>query len=53
MRILVVEDTLDVGEAIVARLERMGHAVDWLKTGPDAEAAIRSISGLDVVCKAV
>lgn len=41
MRILVVEDTLDVGEAIVARLERMGHAVDWQKTGPDAEAAIK------------
>jgi two-component system response regulator TctD len=29
MRILLVEDTKDVGEAIAARLERIGHAVDW------------------------
>jgi two-component system response regulator TctD len=29
MRILLVEDTRDVGEAIAARLERIGHAVDW------------------------
>ncbi len=29
MRILLVEDTKDVGEAIVARLARIGHAVDW------------------------
>ncbi len=33
MRILVVEDTADVGEAIVASLKRMGHAVDWQTTG--------------------
>jgi two-component system response regulator TctD len=41
MRILVVEDTQDVGEAIVACLERLGHAVDWQKTGPDAEDALK------------
>jgi two-component system response regulator TctD len=41
MRILVVEDTVDVGEAIVASLDRLGHAVDWQRTGPDAEAALR------------
>jgi two-component system response regulator TctD len=29
MRILLVEDTRDVGEAIVGRLGRIGHAVDW------------------------
>ena len=40
MRILLVEDTVDVGEAVAARLERMGHAVDWQRTGPDAEAAL-------------
>jgi two-component system response regulator TctD len=33
MRILVVEDMVDIGEAIVARFERMGHAVDWEKDG--------------------
>lgn len=40
MRILVVEDTADVGEAIVASLERMGHAVDWQATGRGAEDAL-------------
>lgn len=40
MRILVVEDTRDVGEAIVASLERMGHAVDWQVTGRGAEDAL-------------
>jgi two-component system response regulator TctD len=40
MRILVAEDTEDVGEAIVASLARLGHAVDWQRTGPDAEAAL-------------
>lgn len=41
MRILVAEDTRDVGEAIAACLSRMGHAVDWQQTGTDAEAAIK------------
>jgi two-component system response regulator TctD len=41
MRILVVEDTQDVGEAIVACLDRLGYAVDWQRTGPDAEAALK------------
>jgi two-component system response regulator TctD len=40
MRILLVEDTIDVGEAVAARLLRMGHAVDWQRNGPDAEAAL-------------
>lgn len=31
---------MDVGEAVAARLMRMGHAVDWQKTGGDAEAAL-------------
>ncbi|WP_407117546.1 response regulator transcription factor [Bradyrhizobium sp. LMG 9283] len=36
MRILVVEDTSDIAEAVVARLETAGHAVDW---GADGSAA--------------
>ncbi|MCD7059130.1 response regulator transcription factor [Pelagibacterium xiamenense] len=32
MRILVVEDTEDVGEAVVGAFTRLGHAVDWQKT---------------------
>ncbi len=37
MRILLVEDTIDVGEAIVARLSRLGHAVDWETSGATAD----------------
>lgn len=36
MRILLVEDTRDVAEAIVGRLERIGHAVDWETDGAAA-----------------
>lgn len=41
MRILVVEDNADVGEAIVARLARLGHAIDWLTTGDEAATSLR------------
>lgn len=34
MRILVIEDTADVAEGIVASIRRMGHMVDW---APDGE----------------
>jgi two-component system response regulator TctD len=37
MRILLVEDTVDVGEAIVARFERIGHTVDWETDGGVAD----------------
>lgn len=33
MRIFLVEDTVDVAEAIVARLTRTGHTVDWQANG--------------------
>ncbi len=33
MRILLVEDTRDVGEAINQRLVRVGHSVDWETDG--------------------
>ena len=33
MRILLVEDTHDVGEAIAKRFEAIGHAVDWETDG--------------------
>lgn len=33
MRILLVEDTLDVGEAISRRFETIGHTVDWQTDG--------------------
>jgi two-component system response regulator TctD len=40
MRILLVEDTVDVGEAIVARFERIGHTVDWEKDGGVADEVL-------------
>jgi two-component system response regulator TctD len=44
MRILVVEDVVDVGEAIVASLERIGHAVDWERDGGEADALLMAQS---------
>ncbi len=41
MRILLIEDTRDVGEAIVAGLERVGHAVDWELDGAGATEIVR------------
>ncbi len=37
MRILVVEDTEDLADAIVHRLRKLGYAVDWAATGHEAE----------------
>ncbi len=36
MRILVVEDTADIAEAVVMRLEATGHAVDCEADGRTA-----------------
>ncbi|MGI4796474.1 MAG: response regulator transcription factor [Janthinobacterium lividum] len=37
MRILVVEDTEDVGEAVVARFFKAGHSVEWQRDGAAAD----------------
>ncbi|WP_099866365.1 response regulator transcription factor [Pararhizobium haloflavum] len=37
MRILLVEDNRDLGEAVEGRLKREGHSVDWVR---DGEAAL-------------
>jgi two-component system response regulator TctD len=42
MRILVVEDVADVGEAVVASLERIGHTVDWERNGDHADALLQA-----------
>jgi two-component system response regulator TctD len=47
MRILLVEDTADVGEGIVARLQRMGHEVDWERDGGGA-AALMDVQPYDL-----
>lgn len=36
MRVLVVEDTHDVGEAMVEAIRSLGQAVDWVRTAEDA-----------------
>ncbi|MDX2101553.1 MAG: response regulator, partial [Alphaproteobacteria bacterium] len=41
MRILLAEDTHDVGEAIAARLQRLGHAVDWERDGTLADELLQ------------
>jgi len=36
LRVLVVEDTADIAEAVILRLQAMGHAVDWERDGRTA-----------------
>jgi two-component system, OmpR family, response regulator TctD len=42
MRILLVEDTEDLGKALRQHFLDEGHAVDWAQTGPDAEAFLHA-----------
>ncbi|MBF9235439.1 response regulator transcription factor [Microvirga alba] len=48
MRVLVVEDTADIAEAIVMRLEKIGHAVDWERDGLIA-AELLAVQAYDLV----
>lgn len=41
MRILVVEDTPDVGEGVVECIEVMGHSVDWAHDGETGDDWLR------------
>lgn len=41
MRILVVEDDPDLGDAIVRRMRREGHAVDWQRDGESADDVLQ------------
>ena len=40
MRILIVEDDPQLGEALAAGLRQLGHAVDWWRDGAAADAAL-------------
>lgn len=42
MRILIVEDDELLGEGLVTALKRQDHAVDWLRDGVSASAALAS-----------
>ncbi len=48
MRIFLVEDTRDVGEAIVERFARIGHRVDW-ETDGEAAARILDSTEFDLI----
>ncbi|MBX8826664.1 response regulator transcription factor [Ochrobactrum sp. SFR4] len=48
MRILLVEDTTDVGEAISQRLQKTGHLIDWQTDGA-AAAEILGFTEYDLV----
>lgn len=41
MRILLVEDTEDLADAILRRIRKEGHAVDWERDGIAAEEVLR------------
>jgi two-component system, OmpR family, response regulator TctD len=41
MRILVVEDTADLADAMVRRLRKLGCATDWAADGTEAEQLLR------------
>lgn len=36
MRLLLIEDTQDIGEAVSIRLRQLGHAVEWVERGAQA-----------------
>ena len=40
MRLLIVEDDPQLGDALAAGLRQFGHAVDWLRDGAQADAAL-------------
>jgi two-component system, OmpR family, response regulator TctD len=42
MRVLLVEDSVDVAQAIQAHLQRLGHTVDWEANGRNAQALVLS-----------
>lgn len=41
MRILIVEDDKDLGDALLRQLRREGHAVDWQSDGAAADEVLR------------
>jgi DNA-binding response OmpR family regulator len=45
MRILIVEDDAMIGESLVRGLTDDGHAVDWVRDGPQAESALKDYGG--------
>ncbi len=42
MRLLVLEDDHDLGDALATGLRQLGHVVDWFQDGRQADAAVAS-----------
>ena len=42
MRLLIVEDDAQLGEALSIGLRQLGHATDWFRRGDEADAALRT-----------
>jgi two-component system response regulator QseB len=42
MRLLILEDDPDLGDALARGLRQAGHAVDWFRDGPSADSAVGS-----------
>ena len=40
MRLLILEDDAQLGEALAAGLRQLDHAVDWFRDGAQADAAL-------------
>jgi two-component system response regulator QseB len=40
MRLLILEDDPDLGDALARGLRQAGHAVDWFRDGPSADTAV-------------
>ncbi len=43
MRVLFVEDDIQLGQALAAGLRQLGHAADWFTNGRDADGALLTI----------
>ena len=44
IRILIVEDDSQLGEALASGLRQLGHVVDWFRTGSEADHALGTTS---------
>ena len=48
MRLLIVEDDVQLGEALATGLRQAGHVTDWFRSGDEADAAL-GIAAYDAV----
>lgn len=49
MQLLLLEDDIDLGQAVVDHLEAQGHTVTWMKLCAQAEAAMRGDPAIELV----